>query len=168
MSCDCSRKLFQTPQKFKCVQVLTPIRLPRGSPSPLKRTPKRQRIYSQIIVQCDSEYNDIITKNSSSQTDDVQEMYCNNTYCNLFGQVIERLSTQDKSKCNEIIQLLQLLKDDKYPLENIAFLLFLETVRFFSCKYSSEMKQKDFGKQAINFIIQKFYIYGRSQKCKSN
>ena len=57
-----------------CSKIRTPIRLTRSSPSPLKRTPKRQRIYSQIIVQCDSEYRDIITKNSSSQTDDVQEM----------------------------------------------------------------------------------------------
>ena len=130
VSSDWSTKIFQTPQKSKCVQFLTPIRLTRGSPSPLKRKPKRQRIYSPIIVQYDSEYTYIITKNSSSQTDDVREMYCNNTYCNLFGQVIEKLSTQDKSKCNEIIQFLQLLKDDKYPLENIAFLLFLETVRF--------------------------------------
>ena len=60
-SCYWSTTIFQTPQKFKYVHVLTPIRLTRGSPSPLKRTPKRQRVNS-IIVQYDSEYTYIITK----------------------------------------------------------------------------------------------------------
>ena len=75
-SCDWSTKIFQTPQKFRCVHVLTPIRLTRGSPSSLKRTPNRQRIYSSIIVHYDSEYTYIITKNSSSQISKSKLLHC--------------------------------------------------------------------------------------------
>lgn len=48
--------ILHTPQKSFIPRGPTPIKLARGSPSPLKRTPKRQSICRPIILHYEAEY----------------------------------------------------------------------------------------------------------------
>lgn len=124
--------ILHTPQKSPIPRRPTPIKLARGSPSPLKRTPKRQRIFNPIILQYEAEYTDGSTANAKTQTDDITDN-------NFFTQAIEKLSSEDHEKADEITKFIQILKDGRYPVDNIAFLLFLDTVQFFGLELSSEM-----------------------------
>lgn len=72
------------------------------------------------------------TANAETQTDDITDN-------NFFTQAIEKLSSEDHEIADEITKFIQLLKDGIYPVDNIAFLLFLDTVPFFGLKLSSEM-----------------------------
>ena len=81
------------------------------------------------------------------------------------AHAMKKLSTQVNATK---IQFLQLLKDDEYPLDNIAILFFLKTFRFLFANIRqnclTDQKQRDFGKQVTNVSLNFFLHLNKGPK----
>lgn len=149
--------ILHTPQKSFIPRGPTPIKLARGSPSPLKKNTKTTKhLPSHYFTLWGWIHTDVSTANAETQTDDITDN-------NFFTQAIEKLSSEDHEIADEITKFIQLLKDGRYPVDNIAFLLFLDTVQFFGLKLSSEMtyrsETKRFWKISYKLFHSKFLYF---------
>ena len=65
-----------------------------------------------------------------------------------------------------------LIKNEKFPLDNLSLLLFLETIRFFATSNTSEMRYSDitkrFWKVGYRMFHGKFLLHGWTKKYKSS
>ena len=79
----------------------------------------------------------------------------------LIETTVTKLEASGKAK--DFVNFLSLVKEDKFPLDNISFLLFLETTRFYSQKHTSEMwyytETKRFWKTGYRPFHGKFLYY---------
>ena len=109
--------------------------------TPLKRTPKRARTISpiynpQTLINTSIDYEDVTTHEYGTQTDYIYNPLASDDTCSkLSHQTLDaamgELSKNDPSKSESLLTFLNLVQIGKYPLDNISFLLFLETIRFF-------------------------------------
>ena len=82
-----------------------------------------------LVIDSEIEYFDIKTKDEETQTESTS--YCTSLSHWWLDKAQERLTDNDQTKSDEVLTFLRLDKDGNYSLDNIAFLLFLETVKFF-------------------------------------
>ena len=79
----------------------------------------------------------------------------------LLSTVLEKLKENDTA--NDFQTFLDLVSHDRFPLDNIAFLLFLDTVRFFGCENPSTMRYrsvtKSFWNTGRNLFHNKFLYF---------
>ena len=66
----------------------------------------------------------------------------------LLSTVFEKLKENDTA--NDFQAFLDLVSQDRFPLDNIAFLLFLDTVRFFGCENPTTMRYRSITKPFWN------------------
>ncbi|XP_062589952.1 uncharacterized protein LOC134251563 [Saccostrea cucullata] len=150
-----------TPKKLKVHRVFQ-CNQTRGPPSPLKITPKRQRVdkFSEKQQFSEIEYHKICTADKGTQTHDENSKTISE---DLFSKAFEKLFKYDKGIANEVLTFLRLVAEEKYPKDNIAFLLFLDTVRFCNCDISSKMcyrpETKRFWKIGYKLFHSKFLYF---------
>jgi hypothetical protein len=81
----------------------------------------------------DENYIDIVQVEKGTQTDEnLMDGGCKN-YIRVYAfldYAITRLGHKDEQKALDFINFLKLIDKHQYPLDNMSFLLFLETVRF--------------------------------------
>jgi len=80
----------------------------------------------------DENYIDIVQVEKGTQTDEnLMDGGCKNHIHAFLDYAITRLRHEDEQKALDFINFLKLIDKHQYPLDNMSFLLFLETVRFF-------------------------------------
>ena len=79
----------------------------------------------------DENYIDIVQVENGTQTDEtLMDGGCKNHIHAFLDYAITRLGHKDEQKALDFINFLKLIDKHQYPLDNMSFLLFLETVRF--------------------------------------
>ena len=140
-------------------------------------SPKRQKmtldLESASPCQSTSDVPDILSETSTNETpflahtvtleskDRCDEKKSQIEEQELLAIVLHKLAEVGKE--SDFLNFLGLVKEDKHPLNNIAFLLFLETARFFSTSHSSNMwywdETKRFWKTGYRMFHAKFLYF---------
>ena len=120
-----SRASTDVPDSSGSKRIVTPL---RGT------TPKWQRIYSPL---CGNFLTGEEFGNFTSPKTDVENETNQLTENDRLSSVLHKL--KDTGIAKEFETFIDLVERDKFPLDNIAMKLFMETVRFLSLKRKSEM-----------------------------
>jgi hypothetical protein len=150
-----SIRTLTTPQKYK--RILTPTSSAKKAKRQLIKTPSKykERINNQNETEMDVLF-DIPDDKNDAKTEEKQflEICCDK-------DVLRKLS--DARILHFLTIFLSLVKKDKYPLTNIALLLWLETVKWYNCSTLHEMRfwkiTKDFWRAGYRMFQGKFLCF---------
>ena len=151
--------------------------------TPLSKTPKKVRIDDNDNQWEDIEIvpvNDVDSSDmeSSEQTDSINndkfEMLIPEQTDSINNDKFEMINSafnvlNDAGLGEQFMAFFELVLARKFPLNNISLLLFLETVRFFNCESTTEMRYSDdtkrFWKSGYRLFHAKFLYFMMLEKC---
>lgn len=128
------------------------------------RTPKRKKLSSYTNDDQNSPTN--FQSPSNFPHKDNQSKHISESDSGLFRCFFAKM--QESEYCTDFIKFMKCVVDGSFPLDNLSFVLFMETLQFFCTTITSEMRYSDtsklFWKAGYRLFHAKFVFHGRTKK----